>query len=561
MTDFGAPTQLQAISRPRRARRGAVGLIAALAVANVAVTLSTGTAHAASAKPAAIAAGVTRIAGTDRFATAVAASQDEFAAAGSAKVVVLTRGDTFPDALAGGPLAAKLGGPLLLTQPTSLGSGVQAEIVRVLPKGGTVDILGGTSAISASVATAISELGFVVRRIAGADRYATAVAIAGAMGDPSTVFEATGLNYPDALAGAGAAIKSGGAILLTNGSHQAAETAAYLAAHAGTRFALGGPAAAADPAATAIAGADRYETAAGIADTFFPAPTVVGVATGTNFADALAAGPDLAAKGAPLLLAPADGALPPGTAGELVVDASTVTSALVFGGTSSLSADVASQVDTLVRLGANVVAQSAAPTSTGRFGVVALRVTGAANSTTDTTQVIDGNTGNSTIFSQGHGSTLATGAPTRAALAALPTGDAAALEMAVNVEFAASYAARGFNTTDPDAEFAINADQVLMSPLASPTLRLATYQALIGLPGTNVQSFGSAADGGPGIAVFGAISGNDTLSGDGFSYTFDPATMSPLSDDVLGPDGIPNLATSVLTFTTAGSAPVDPYAS
>ena len=132
--------------------------------------------------------------------------------------MVLTRADTYPDALAGVPLAAKVGGPLLLTSSNSLSAAVRAEIVRVLPAGAPVYILGGTSAVSAAVETTITGLGFVVHRLAGANRFATAVAVAGALGNPTTVFEATGLNFPDALAGGPAAIEDGAAILLTNGS-------------------------------------------------------------------------------------------------------------------------------------------------------------------------------------------------------------------------------------------------------------------------------------------------------------------------------------------------------
>ena len=94
---------------------------------------------------------------------------------------------------------------------------------------------------------------------------------------------------------------------------QAAETTAYLAAHTGgSHFALGGPAAAADPSAVAISGDDRYQTAAQVAETFFHTPDVAGIATGINFPDALAAGPDLASKDAPLLLVPPSGVLPDG---------------------------------------------------------------------------------------------------------------------------------------------------------------------------------------------------------------------------------------------------------
>ena len=57
---------------------------------------------------AATPANVQRVAGADRLATAIATSQDQFPTAGSASAVVLARSDTFPDALAGGPLDGAL---------------------------------------------------------------------------------------------------------------------------------------------------------------------------------------------------------------------------------------------------------------------------------------------------------------------------------------------------------------------------------------------------------------------------------------------------------------------
>src|SRR6202167_2542571 len=98
---------------------------------------------------------VQRIYGTDAIGTSIAASQAEFPTAGSAKAVVLARSDFFADALAGGPLAAKLGGPLLITPGASLSTTldprVQAEIQRVLPVGDTIDILGGDLALSPDI--------------------------------------------------------------------------------------------------------------------------------------------------------------------------------------------------------------------------------------------------------------------------------------------------------------------------------------------------------------------------------------------------------------------------
>ncbi|MGH3524396.1 MAG: cell wall-binding repeat-containing protein, partial [Mycobacterium sp.] len=168
-----------------------------------------------------------RISGPTRIQTAIAASRDEFPSSGTAKAVVLARSDAFPDALAGGPLAAKVGGPLLLTPPSGLDPATRAEIARVAPVGSTVYLLGSTAALQPTVDAAITALGDKPQRIFGSDRFATAAAIADQLGDPTTVFEATGLDFPDALAAGPAAITSDGAILLTNGTQQAPATAAY----------------------------------------------------------------------------------------------------------------------------------------------------------------------------------------------------------------------------------------------------------------------------------------------------------------------------------------------
>ena len=170
---------------------------------------------------------------------------------------------------------------------------VLAEISRVLVPGGTVYVLGGSGALSPAVDTALEARGFKVKRVFGADEYATAVAIAHELGDPTTVFEATGHSFADALSAVPAAIKTHGAILLTNGNVQAPATAAYLAAHpSDTRYAIGGSmaAAGADPSATAVFGADLYGTSAAVATKFFPAATSFAVATGLKFPDALSGG-------------------------------------------------------------------------------------------------------------------------------------------------------------------------------------------------------------------------------------------------------------------------------
>jgi len=286
---------------------------------------------------------LTRIGAANRDLTAVAVAAATFPTSGGAKAVVLASDAVFADALAGTPLAVKKGGPLLLTPPAGLPTAVATEITGVLPAGGTVYILGGTSAISSAVDTQLTAMGFVPSRLSGANRFATAVAIAGALGNPSTVLEATGFNFPDGLSAGTAAAEAGGAVLLTAGSAQAAETAAYLAAHPGTDYAVGGPAATADPKATPILGGDRYATSTVVAQVFFTAPALAGFAAGGGFADALSGGASVASRGGPLILVPSVGALPSSSLAYLQGTPS-ITTGYLYGGTGAIGADVAGEI-------------------------------------------------------------------------------------------------------------------------------------------------------------------------------------------------------------------------
>jgi putative cell wall-binding protein len=285
-----------------------------------------------------------RLSGADRFATAVAASRAQFPS-GGAGAVVLARADDYADALVGGPLAAQKNAPLLLTSGAALPASTKAELIRVLASGGRVYLLGGTSAIPASVEAQLKALGYQTTRLAGADRYATAVAVADALGDPATVLLATGTNYPDALAAGPAAAHVAGAVLLTSGAAMPSETAAYLSTHAHTIYAVGGPAAAASPTAHAIVGTDRFATAVAVAKQFFVAPATFGVATGDNFPDALAAGALLAHLGAPLVLS-GGASLPTVTAQYVTSIGGSATSAHVFGGAAAINESVRTAVGT-----------------------------------------------------------------------------------------------------------------------------------------------------------------------------------------------------------------------
>jgi hypothetical protein len=301
-------------------------------VSNGVVTITVLSAHASTWQV--VAATSDRIAGADQVATAIAVSNQAYPS-GGAGGVVLARSDDYADALAGGPLAAARHAPLLITPGSSLDPRVLAELKRVAPAGATVYLLGGSGALSPAVADAVTGVGYKVVRLAGQDRYGTAVAVADALGDPGTVFVATGDNFADALSASDAAVGHG-AVLLSSGSNLPAPTLGYLGAHHPTAlYAIGGPAAQAlGTAATAsLVGSTRYGTAVAVAQKFFPAAKAAGLASGTNFPDALAAAPMLGGAGEPLLLSAPSG--PPAEVTSYLSSAG-ITQVHVFGGPAAV---------------------------------------------------------------------------------------------------------------------------------------------------------------------------------------------------------------------------------
>jgi putative cell wall-binding protein len=271
----------------------------------------------------------------------VIVSNKSFPTDHSAGAVVLSRDDLFPDALAGTPLAVNKNAPLLLTHSESLVAPTSAEIQRVLSPGGTVYLLGGNVALQPAVETSVQGLGYNTVRLQGPDRYRTAIAIAQHLGDPNKILLATGTLFPDAVTAGAAAAHVSGAVLLTEGSSQNFFTGQYLAAHPGDNVtAVGGPAVAAAPTATPVMGADRYETSTKVADHFFTNPTAVGVATGTLYPDALTGGAGINEQGAGPVLLTDPATLPAVVQAWLTAHKSTITLAVVFGGTAAVSTPV-----------------------------------------------------------------------------------------------------------------------------------------------------------------------------------------------------------------------------
>jgi putative cell wall-binding protein len=290
-----------------------------------------------------------RIGGGDRIETSVAISQASYPAAGSAKAVVLARDDDFADALAGTPLAVFEGGPLLVTGRDRLDVRVSQEIRRVLAVNGQVFVLGGASALSPAILGDVLTLNVNPVRIAGTDRFDTALRIAELMGPPLRVLLCSGLSFADALSAGAAAAATRGIVLLTNGATLPPEVAQYMLDHPGAEyFAVGGPAATAAPAAIPIAGTDRYDTSVKVAERLFPNPVLVGAASGEAFPDGLSGGAMMGKVQGPLLLVNSAGDLVPVVDAYLSANAVTITTLHAFGGANAVTDFVIRQMTTAI---------------------------------------------------------------------------------------------------------------------------------------------------------------------------------------------------------------------
>ncbi|HET6379788.1 MAG TPA: M14 family zinc carboxypeptidase [candidate division Zixibacteria bacterium] len=287
-----------------------------------------------------------RIAGADRYGTAVAVAQRLFPS-GPVPVVYLASGEDFPDALAAAPIATRRGGVLLFTKRTELPAVTADELTRLNPP--EVVLVGGTVAIDAAIEAQVKAAlpSVAVRRVAGADRYETAAKLADQGFDPgqaSVALLASGQNFPDALAAAAIAAEIGAPVLLVKRDALPAATAAMLRTlKPGTGVVAGGTQVVSDAVLGAIgqhttaqrvAGADRYETAVKLADRFLPNAKAVLVATGRLYPDGLAAAPLAASLGAPLLFAQSN-ALPSPTRDELRTRRPT--SLVVLGGPAAIA--------------------------------------------------------------------------------------------------------------------------------------------------------------------------------------------------------------------------------
>ena len=234
---------------------------------------------------------------------------------------------------------------------------------------------------------------FATVRLAGADRYATAAAIANDAFAPGidVAYVATGTAFPDALAGAAVAGAKHAPVLLVLPNGIPAATAAAIARLKPNRIVVvGGPASVSDAVVASLgamvpggvvrfAGLDRYQTASTLSAATFPDGAATAyVVSGAGFADAVSAAPAAARDAGPVLLTRAL-ALPDATTQELARLAPS--RVVVVGGPSVVSDAVLASIavllpgTTVTRLaGVDRYATSAAVAHTFETGVPAVYV-------------------------------------------------------------------------------------------------------------------------------------------------------------------------------------------
>ena len=260
-----------------------------------------------------------RLAGSNRYRTMEKISKTAFEN-GSCKTIIVATGQAFPDALAGASLAGVYECPIILTKTAALVPEAKEEIERLAaPEGCTVLLLGGTGALQESVEEAIRSIDHVtkVERIKGKNREQTALQVyeRGREFWGDTVIISTGYSFADALSISPYAYASKTPILLCQKNGSLSDEVKETLSKGGFKKAIlvGGTGAVSLKTENLLAsecgmtvlrlqGKDRYETGAemirwelGLKEdaAFQPAvkmsPEGMGVATGTNYADALSA--------------------------------------------------------------------------------------------------------------------------------------------------------------------------------------------------------------------------------------------------------------------------------
>lgn len=249
----------------------------------------------------------TRIAGQNRYESAAQISREQFT---NAKKVIVVNAQKYADALSATTLSdGKYS--ILYTEKDTLPTATRNEIQRLNPV--EVYLLGGQQSISAGIENILKKYSNKVTRIAGRDRYETSAKVA-AMSKKKNVVIASGENFSDPLYASSYAYSNNAKILLSSGKTLSRETRDYLLRNKssiGKVTVVGGGQSISSATVryiqsvtgknvSRISGRNRYDGSVKVANSMNK--DKVFIASGEDFADALAISPLAQKLNAPILL-------------------------------------------------------------------------------------------------------------------------------------------------------------------------------------------------------------------------------------------------------------------
>ena len=256
-----------------------------------------------------------RIAGDDRFKTAIKVADQLKKELGVTRfdAIVVAYSDEFADALSASAFAQKNEAPVLVVNENNE-EYVKKYIKQNLVKGGKVYIMGGNAVVSERFENSLS--GYDVTRFGGDNRYETNLLTLKQLNltGKDTIIIASGLDYADALSAS-----STGLPIMIVGEKLTDSQVAFLKTlgEDDNYYIAGGTAAVSSEVekqlkalnigtVNRLAGDNRYETSALLAEEFYGRSGVAYIASGDDFPDGLTggvlAGLSRDGKGAPLLL-------------------------------------------------------------------------------------------------------------------------------------------------------------------------------------------------------------------------------------------------------------------
>ena len=249
----------------------------------------------------------TRIAGQNRYESAAQISREQFT---NAKKVIVVNSQKYADALSATTLSDGRYS-ILYTEKDSLPTATRNEIQRLNPI--EVYLLGGKQSISDGIENILKKYANKVTRIAGKDRYETSAKVA-AMSNKKNIVIASGENFSDPLYASSYAYSNNAKILLSSGKTLSRETRDYLLRNKskiGNVTVVGGGKSISSSTVRyiqsvtgknvgRISGRNRYEGSVKVANSMNKSK--VFIASGEDFADALAISPLAQKLKAPILL-------------------------------------------------------------------------------------------------------------------------------------------------------------------------------------------------------------------------------------------------------------------